>query len=137
MKKMILALTFAAACFAAFPDELPRISNEVLALLQAKYERDVSNETGRVFWHGKKIDTITDASNKVVITTFADGKRFIDKANVITPKMSVENANKKLPRTVDKKGVPKALVEAREKRAAEKALGTVEVNREIKAGGAL
>jgi len=57
--------------------------------------------------------------------------------NGVTPKMSVAASNKRLPRTVDKKGVPKALADAREKRAAEKAHGTVEVNSEIRAGGAL
>jgi len=137
MKKMIMAACCAAAISAASADDLDLPSPDVVSLLQAKYRRDVSNEAGRVFWHGKKIGTVTDPSNNVTITTFSDGKRFFDPAKVTTPKMSVEAANRNHPRTVNKKGVPQALAEARERRAREKANGTVEVSVEVKAGSNL
>jgi len=136
MKKSVVIVAFASICFTTFSDETQLMSEDIFRLLQAKYERDMSNETGRVFWHGKKIHTITDPSNNVVITTFEDGKRFVDKARIITPKMSVEAANKKLPITY-KKGVPKKLVEARERRASEKSKGTVEITNEVKPGSTL
>jgi len=107
---------------------------DVVALLEAKYWRDVSNETGRAFWHGTRKTAVADPSNMVNLVVYEDGRVFKDAAKKQTAKERVDAANKDLKKTVDTKGVPKALAEARKKREEEKAKGTVEINKEVKAG---
>ena len=42
-------------------------------LLNAAYVRNMSNETGRVFWHGKVAKTQIDTNRFVTVYTYADG----------------------------------------------------------------
>ena len=53
----------AAAKDTALPDNL----------LNAAYVRNMSNETGRVFWHGKVAKTQIDTNRLVTVYTYADG----------------------------------------------------------------
>ena len=108
---------------------------DVVKLLEAKYQRDMKTSEGRTFWHGKLVSHIADPSNVVVITTHEDGKVFKDAAKVVRPIDSVNAANKRLKRTVDKKGVPKRLADARQRRADEVNMGPTNVTVTITAGG--
>ena len=108
---------------------------DVVKLLEAKYQRDMKTSEGRKFWHGKLVSHIADPSNVVVITTHEDGKVFKDAAKVVRPIDSVNAANKRLKRTVDKKGVPKKLADARQRRADEVNMGPTNVTVTITAGG--
>ena len=108
---------------------------DVVKLLEAKYQRDMKTSEGRKFWHGKLVSNIADPSNVVVITTHEDGKVFKDAAKVVRPIDSVNAANKRLKRTVNKKGVPKRLADARQRRADEVNMGPTNVTVTITAGG--
>ena len=108
---------------------------DVVKLLEAKYQRDMKTSEGRKFWHGKLVSNIADPSNVVVITTHEDGKVFKDAAKVVRPIDSVNAANKRLKRTVDKNGVPKKLADARQRRADEVNMGPTNVTVTITAGG--
>lgn len=108
---------------------------DVVKLLEAKYQRDMKTSEGRKFWHGKLVSNIADPSNVVVITTHEDGKVFQDAAKVVRPIDSVNAANKRLKRTVNKKGVPKKLADARQRRADEVNMGPTNVTVTITAGG--
>lgn len=108
---------------------------DVVKLLEAKYQRDMKTSEGRKFWHGKLVSNIADPSNVVVITTHEDGKVFKDAAKVVRPIDSVNAANKRLKRTVNKKGVPKKLADARQRRADEVNMGPTNVTVTITAGG--
>ena len=108
---------------------------DVVKLLEAKYQRDMKTSEGRKFWHGKLVSDIADPSNVVVITTHEDGKVFKDAAKVVRPIDSVNAANKRLKRTVNKKGVPKRLADARQRRADEVNMGPTNVTVTITAGG--
>lgn len=119
---------------ATLTDLLNRIPWEQVELLQRFYENSVESENGRTLWHGKKISSVLDVSNEVTIVTYADGKVFKDKAKQKTPKESVDEANKKLKKTVNKNGIPTKLAELREKRAKEKET-ELEVSVELTAGG--
>ena len=108
---------------------------DVVKLLEAKYQRDMKTSEGRKFWHGKLVSSIADPSNVVVITKHEDGKVFKDAAKVVRPIDSVNAANKRLKRTVDKKSVPKKLADARQRRADEVNMGPTNVTVTITAGG--
>lgn len=108
---------------------------DVVKLLEAKYQRDMKTSEGRKFWHGKLVSNIADPSNVVVITTHEDGKVFKDAAKVVRPIDSVNAANKRLKRTVNKKGVPKKLADARQRRADEVNMGPTNVTVTVTAGG--
>ena len=108
---------------------------DVVKLLEAKYQRDMKTSEGRKFWHGKLVSHIADPSNVVVITTHEDGKVFKDAAKVVRPIDSVNAANKRLKRTVNKKGVPKKLADTRQRRADEVNMGPTNVTVTITAGG--
>lgn len=108
---------------------------DVVKLLEAKYQRDMKTSEGRKFWHGKLVSHIADPSNVVVITTHEDGKVFKDTAKVVRPIDSVNAANKRLKRTVNKKGVPKKLADARQRRADEVNMDPTNVTVTITAGG--
>lgn len=43
------------------------------SLLNASYTRNMSNESGRVFWHGKVTNTQIDTNRLVTVYTYADG----------------------------------------------------------------
>lgn len=136
MNKSILILclfTISAALHASETNETVNV--DVLKLLEAKYQRDMKTSEGRKFWHGKLVSHIADPSNVVVITTHEDGKVFKDAAKVVRPIDSVNAANKRLKRTVDKKGVPKKLADARQRRADEINMGPTNVTVTITAGG--
>ena len=136
MNKSILILCLFAISVALHASETNETVNvDVLKLLEAKYQRDMKTSEGRKFWHGKLVSHIADPSNVVVITTHEDGKVFKDAAKVVRPIDSVNAANKRLKRTVDKKGVPKKLADARQRRADEVNMGPTNVTVTITAGG--
>ena len=108
---------------------------DVVKLLEAKYQRDMNTSEGRKFWHGKLVSHVADPSNVVVITTHEDGKVFKDKAKTVRPIDSVNAANKRLKRTVNKQGVPAKLAEARQRRADELDMGVTNITVTITAGG--
>lgn len=136
MNKSILILCLFAISAALHASETNETVNvDVLKLLEAKYQRDMKTSEGRKFWHGKLVSHIADPSNVVVITTHEDGKVFKDAAKVVHPIDSVNAANKRLKRTVDKKGVPKRLADARQRRADEVNMGPTNVTVTITAGG--
>lgn len=108
---------------------------DVVKLLEAKYQRDMKTSEGRKFWHGKLVNHVADPSNVVVITTHEDGKVFKDPAKTVRPIDSVNAANKRLKRTVNRKGVPKKLADARQRRADEVNMGPTNVTVTITAGG--
>lgn len=58
-----IASLLAAARDTALPDNL----------LNAAYARNMSNETGRVFWHGKVAKTQIDTNRLVTVYTYSDG----------------------------------------------------------------
>lgn len=136
MNKSILILCLFAISVALHASETNETVNvDVLKLLEAKYQRDMKTSEGRKFWHGKLVSHIADPSNVVVITTHEDGKVFKDAAKVVRPIDSVNAANKRLKRTVNKKGVPKRLADARQRRADEVNMGPTNVTVTITAGG--
>lgn len=136
MNKSILILCLFAFSVALHASETNETVNvDVLKLLEAKYQRDMKTSEGRKFWHGKLVSHIADPSNVVVITTHEDGKVFKDAAKVVRPIDSVNAANKRLKRTVNKKGVPKRLADARQRRADEVNMGPTNVTVTITAGG--
>lgn len=108
---------------------------DVVKLLEAKYQRDMNTSEGRKFWHGKLVSHVADPSNVVVITTHEDGKVFKDPAKTVRPIDSVNAANKRLKRTVNRKGVPEKLADARQRRADELDMGVTNVTVTITAGG--
>ena len=136
MNKLILTLCFLGISFILHATKTNETANiDVVKLLEAKYQRDMKTSEGRKFWHGKLVSHIADPSNVVVITTHEDGKVFKDAAKVIRPIDSVNATNKRLKRTVDKKGVPKKLADARQRRADEVNMGSTNVTVTITAGG--
>lgn len=136
MNKSILILCLFAISVALHASETNETVNvDVLKLLEAKYQRDMKTSEGRKFWHGKLVSHIADPSNVVVITTHEDGKVFKDAAKVVRPIDSVNAANKRLKRTVNKKGVPKRLADTRQRRADEVNMGPTNVTVTITAGG--
>jgi len=136
MNKRILTLCLLGISFTLHASVTNEIANvDVVKLLEAKYQRDMKTSEGRKFWHGKLVSHITDPSNVVVITTHEDGKVFKDAAKVVRPIDNVNAANKRLKRTVDKKGVPKKLADARQRRADEVNMGPTNVTVTITAGG--
>lgn len=58
-----IASLLAAARDTALPDNL----------INAAYARNMSNETGRVFWHGKVAKTQIDTNRLVTVYTYSDG----------------------------------------------------------------
>ena len=92
-----------------------------LQLMNRKYHRDVDNSlAGRQAWHGKLIAQEIDEENEIKISTYEDGTQFIDKFTIQSPAREVEKSNSQLPRTLNTRGIPPALQEARVRREAEK-----------------
>ena len=92
-----------------------------LQLMNRKYHRDVDNSlAGRQAWHGKLISQEIDEENEIKISTYEDGTQFIDKFTAQSPAREVEKSNAQLPRTLNTRGIPPALQEARVRREAEK-----------------
>ena len=110
------------------------VSVDVVKLLEAKYQRDMNTSEGRKFWHGKLVSHVADPSNVVIITTYEDGRIFKDPAKTVRPIDSVNGANSKLKRTVNRKGVPEKLADARQRRADELDMGVTNVTVTITAG---
>ena len=97
-----------------------------LQLMNRKYHRDVDNSlAGRQAWHGKLISQEIDEENEIKISTYEDGTQFIDKFTAQSPAREVEKSNAQLPRTLNTRGIPPALQEARVRREAEKATTNV------------
>lgn len=144
MNKLIPIVILSVAAIAAMGAEVvtnattaaAALSDETLKQLVAQlYANDMKTVEGRARWHGAKVSDTLDVSNAVRITRFKDGTEFRDPATVKSDaKTRLEASKKKLKYTVTTNGVPKALAEARKRRA-------VEVNAEsnvtitVKAGG--
>ena len=109
---------------------------QALELINRKYHRDCRTDSGRSAWHGKRISTVTDASNMVNIVTFEDGTVFRDAAPVRTPAQQVAASNAKRKTTVVTNGVPAALAAARRRRAAEIDQGVTNITVTVEAGRA-
>ena len=109
---------------------------QALELINRKYHRDCKTDSGRAAWHGKRLSTVTDASNMVNIVTFEDGTVFRDAAKIKTPAEQVAASNAKRKTTVATNGVPAALAEARVRRAAEIDQGPTNITVTIEAGRA-
>ena len=105
-----------------------------LELINRKYHREISTESGRRAWHGKKIKAVTDAQKLTITTTYEDGTVFIDEAPLETPAQSVAAHNQKLKVSVSTNGVPAKLAAARLRRAAEINNGPTNVTMTIEAG---
>lgn len=70
-KTLLLALFAPLVLVAALPT-----NDQLLALMAERYARDMSNETGRVAWHGKAVQTVvsTNAEGRLIKTlTYTDG----------------------------------------------------------------
>lgn len=144
MNKLIPIVILSVAAIAAMGAEVvtnattaaAALSDETLKQLVAQlYANDMKTVEGRARWHGAKVSDTLDVSNAVRITRFKDGTEFRDPAAVKSDaKTRLEASKKRLKYTVTTNGVPKALAEARKRRA-------VEVNAEsnvtitVKAGG--
>ena len=107
---------------------------QALELINRKYHRDCRTDSGRAAWHGKRISTVTDASNMVSVVTFEDGTVFRDAAKIKTPAEQVAAANAKRKTTVTTNGIPAALAAARRRRAAEIDQGVTNITITIEAG---
>ena len=107
---------------------------QALELINRKYHRDCRTDSGRAAWHGKRISTVTDASNMVSVVTFEDGTVFRDAAIIKTPAEQVAAANAKRKTTVTTNGIPAALAAARRRRAAEIDQGVTNITITIEAG---
>ena len=105
-----------------------------LELINRKYHRDCQTDSGRAAWHGRRISTVTDASNMVSVVTFEDGTVFRDKAKIKTPAEQIAAANAKRKTTVTTNGIPAALAAARKRRAAEIDQGPTNVTVTVEAG---
>lgn len=106
-----------------------------LELINRKYHRDCRSASGRAAWHGRKLRSVTNATNLTITTTFEDGTTFVDAAPKTTPAQSVKAANARRKVTVATNGVPSILAAARLRRAAEINNGPTNVTITITAGG--
>lgn len=129
MNKLIPFVILSVAAIAAMGAEVvtnattaaAALSDETLKRLVAQlYANDMKTVEGRARWHGAKVSDTLDVSNAVRITRFKDGTEFRDPATVkIDAKTRLEASKKRLKYTVTTNGVPKALAEARKRRAVE------------------
>lgn len=85
-----------------------------LQLMNRKYHRDCKTESGRQAWHGKLVMQEINTNECYKISTYADGKKFIDP---FRPPQPVQPKGAELTRS----GLPKKLVEAQMRRKQEKA----------------
>lgn len=106
-----------------------------LELINRKYHRDCRSSSGRAAWHGRKLRSVTNATNLTITTYFEDGTSFIDAAKVTTPAQSVTAANARRTVSVSTNGVPSILAAARLRRAAEINNGPTNVTVTVTAGG--
>ena len=85
-----------------------------LQLMNRKYHRDCQTENGRKAWHGKQLSKIADVESMESIETYEDGTVF---------RLPAEPPKRQTPKqpTLNAKGVPTRLAEARARRQAEKA----------------
>lgn len=49
------------------------VAPDISTFLAARYYRDISNETGRVAWHGRLVAEAIDTNALVKVETYADG----------------------------------------------------------------
>lgn len=106
-----------------------------LELINRKYHRDCRSSSGRAAWHGRKLRSVTNATNLTITTYFEDGTSFTDAAKVTTPAQSVTAANARRTVSVSTNGVPSILAAARLRRAAEINNGPTNVTVTVTAGG--
>ena len=104
-----------------------------LQLVNRKYHRDVSTETGRRAWHGARTREVVDTNTLEKVTYYEDGTAFTDQARIVTPQDSVNAYNASLPKPVMTNGVPARLASAR-LRQRENSTTTNEVTVVIRAG---
>lgn len=100
---------------------------QALGLLNRKYHRDCETVSGRKAWHGKLKKEIVNTNELTKTEVYEDGTTFSMPAKIITPAISVSNANKALSTN----GIPAKLAAARLRRAQEKATTNV-VNQVLK-----
>ena len=89
------------------------------AVLIGKYTRDVKSESGRVAWHGKRIDWKEDVNTLTVTEIYEDGTKFISSFEIVKP----QSAESRLALQAKKDK------EAQEKRLAQLPPGLQEVER--------
>ncbi len=90
---------------------------QALGLLNRKYHRDCETVSGRKAWHGKLKKEIVNTNELTKTEVYEDGTTFSMPAKIITPAVSVSNANKALSTN----GIPAKLAAARLRRQQEKA----------------
>lgn len=86
-------------------------------LVNRLYHREIDTPAGRIKWHGKLVKQIIDKDTGTKTEIYSDGSRFEFPFRVV----SVTNRNERLKTTVNVKGIPTKLAEARLRRQAEKA----------------
>ena len=90
-----------------------------LGLLNRKYHREVERPEGRRAWHGRLVREIVDTNSMEKVEVYEDGSRFAFPFIQRDSPAAISNRNAQLKVTMSK-GVPKALAEARARRAEEK-----------------
>lgn len=90
---------------------------QALGLLNRKYHRDCETVSGRKAWHGRLKKEIVNTNELTKTEVYEDGTTFSMPAKIITPAISVSNANKALSTN----GIPAKLAAARLRRQQEKA----------------
>ena len=91
-----------------------------LGLLNRKYHREVERPDGRKAWHGKLMREVILTNELQKVEYYEDGTSFSFPFMPKTSAAAVSNRNARLT-TVMTNGVPRALAEARMRRAQEKA----------------
>ncbi len=145
MNKLVPIIILSAVAIAAMGAEV--VTNAATAtttlsdaairqLVTQLYANDMKTVEGRARWHGAKVSDVLDVSNAVRITRFKDGTEFRDPAvTVSNAKTRLEASKKRLKYpVVATNGVPKALANARKRRAAE-ANAESNVTIKVTAGG--
>ena len=110
--KQILAMILLGSFFCATLANEPTDA-ELLEMwtrqLRDQYQKDIQTESGRLKWHGKRLEVSINTNTLIKVSRYADGNVFIDKPKVITPNTLAEMAKKR----IDK--LPRRLVDARQK----------------------
>lgn len=90
---------------------------DALGLVNRMYHRDVQTASGRVKWHGRLTREIVDTNACMKVEVYSDGARFTNAFR----RVSATERNRRLKTTVNARGIPTRLAEARQRRADEKA----------------
>lgn len=88
-------------------------------VLVGRYARDIKTDSGRTYWHGKRVSWIEDTNTLTVVSTYADGTTFTDPFEVKKP----QSASARLAL------IAKQQKEAEERRLAQLPPGLQEVER--------